>query len=118
MPTRSPRSADTAVPEETAAPTPMSAGHRDWEPLRDPALAAAAFGPRADRLLLEATALASGRQRMGGVVVTGDDSGWAAASLAALLPQRKVVLVIAADGARPSWCPTRCRTMPIASLTT
>ena len=76
----------------------MFAGHRDWHPSRDPAVARIPFGPAADRLLAGAGLLSRTLSPGATVALSGEDSGWAAASLAALLPGRKVVALIAGDG--------------------
>ena len=89
-----PASADE-LPDE-APPRPFHAGHRDWQRARDRSLARVPFLAAADRVRSEAALLA--RHGPETVVVEGDDSGWAAALLAALLPDRAVVAHVAAGG--------------------
>jgi hypothetical protein len=66
------------------------------------------FGAIADRLLAEAGKSATRLEPGAAVVVIGDDSGWAACSVAALLPDQVVIAVIDQTGP--------CRLPPVASV--
>jgi hypothetical protein len=79
-------------------PRPLFLGHRDWDEAGDRELARVPFGSAADRLLAAAQRLTKDLEPGVTVVVTGDDSGWAACSLAALMPDRPVVCALAARG--------------------
>ena len=79
---------------EIGIPPPLFVGHRQWISTSDPELARVPFGALADRLLAEAGTLATRLEPGAAVVVIGDDSGWAACSVATLLPDQVVIAVI------------------------
>jgi acyl-coenzyme A synthetase/AMP-(fatty) acid ligase len=79
---------------EVGVPPPLCAGHREWISTTDPELARIPFGTIADPLLAEAGKLAARLEPGAAVVVIGDDSGWAACSVAGLLPDQVVIAVI------------------------
>jgi acyl-coenzyme A synthetase/AMP-(fatty) acid ligase len=83
---------------EIGIPSPLFAGHRDWISTTDTELARVPFGAIADRLLAEAGTLATRLKPGAAVVVIGDDSGWAACSVAALLPDQAVIAVMDETG--------------------
>ena len=87
-----PTSADDLA--EVGIPPPLFAGHREWVSTTDRELARVPFDAIADRLLAEAGKLATRLEPGAAVVVIGDDSGWAACSVAALLPDQVVIAVI------------------------
>ena len=87
-----PTSADDLA--QVGIPPPLFAGHRQWVSTTDPELARVPFGAIADRLLVEAGTLATRLEPGAVVVVIGDDGGWAACSVAALLPDQVVIAVI------------------------
>ena len=87
-----PTSADDLA--QVGIPPPLFAGHRQWVSTADPELARVPFGAIADRLLAEAGILATRLEPGAVVVVIGDDGGWAACSVAALLPDQVVIAVI------------------------
>jgi len=91
-----PTSADDLA--EIGIPPPLFAGHREWISTTDPELARVPFGAIADRLLAEARTLATSLEAGAVVVVVGDDSGWAACSVAAVLPDQVVIAVIDKTG--------------------
>ena len=78
---------------------PLFCGHRDWDAASDPALARVPFSAPAGRLAAAAQAASAGLRAGGALVVTGDESGWAAMAVAALLPDRQIIGVFDADGA-------------------
>lgn len=77
---------------------PLFCGHRGWDAAADPAFARVPFTSWADRLLLEAQVLSFDLKPGAPVIVIGDESGWAACLVSAILPQAKVVARIDADG--------------------
>ena len=91
-----PSSADDLA--ENGIPPPLFAGHREWISTTDSELARVPFGGIADRLLAEAGKLATRLEPGAAVVVVDDDSGWAACSVAALLPDQVVIAVIDKTG--------------------
>jgi acyl-coenzyme A synthetase/AMP-(fatty) acid ligase len=78
---------------QAGIPSPLCSGHREWASTTDPDLARVPFGAIAEPLLAHVAALATGLQTGAVVVVIGDDSGWAACSAAALLPDQVVIAV-------------------------
>jgi fatty-acyl-CoA synthase/benzoate-CoA ligase/fatty acid CoA ligase FadD22 len=93
-----PPTAAGELPDDAPA-RPFHAGHRDWQGAADRSLARIPFLAAADRLRGEAALLARRHAPETVVLIAGDDSGWAAALLAALLPDRAVVAHVAAGGA-------------------
>jgi acyl-coenzyme A synthetase/AMP-(fatty) acid ligase len=86
-----PTSADDLA--QAGIPSPLCSGHREWVSTTDPELARVPFGAIAERIHAQAGTLATGLEAGAAVVVTGDDSGWAACSVAALLPEQVVIAV-------------------------
>ncbi len=83
---------------QAGIPPPLCSGHREWVSTTDPELARLPFDAIAERLLAEAETLATSLEAGAAVVVIGDDSGWAACSVAALLPDQVVIAVIGKAG--------------------
>lgn len=87
-----PTSADDLA--QAGIASPLSLGHREWASTTDRELARVPFGAIAEALLAQVATLATGLEARAAVVVTGDDSGWAACSVAALLPDQFVIALI------------------------
>ena len=87
-----PTSADDLA--QAGLPSLLCSGHREWASITDPELARLPFGAISEWLLAKVATLATGLEAGAAVVVIGDDSGWAACSAAALLPDQVVIAVI------------------------
>jgi len=81
-----------------APPRPLFSGHRDRDAAGDRDLARVPFADVADRVLCAAHELGERLERGGRVLVTGDDSAWAACTLAAYLPDQTILALIDTDG--------------------